>query len=223
MWRDRQPGWHGGAPAARRATLAVITGMVAFLASLGLLVYRQVAPDGESADPTDASDARDTADTTDDTEAPNDRVPADQPTVTNDFYVHDGLTTSDRLQTGDCFNRLNGFPPATPGASVSQLLVDGWTVSVVSCDESHHQEVYYGFTLPAGPYPGDEQAQALAIDQCSVQFRNYVGVAPEESALAFFYVWPDQTYWLQGIRRGGCSLYEASGLNLTGSMRGSQR
>ena len=65
--------------------------------------------------------------------------------------------------------------------------------------------------------------QAQAIDQCSVQFQNYVGVAPDQSGLAFFYVYPDGAVWQQGIRLGGCSIYEPSGLDLTGSMAGSMR
>jgi DNA-binding SARP family transcriptional activator len=208
-------------PAARRATVAVITGVVAFSASLGLVVYRYVTPDGQTAaDSTEASDDRETPDTT---EASEDREPGDQPDDTTATTVHGRPTTIDQLQIGDCSNRLSEFGNSMRGASVSQLWASARTVSVLPCEEPHYQETYHLFELPAGPYPGDEQAQALAIDQCSVQFRNYVGVAPEQSALAFFFVWPDRTYWEQGIRGGGCSLREASGLDLTGSMRGSQR
>jgi DNA-binding SARP family transcriptional activator len=208
-------------PAARRAVFAVITGVVAFSASLGLVVYRYVTPDGQTtADSTEASDDRETADTT---EASDDRETGDQPDVTTATTLPGRRTTSDRLQVGDCFNSLNVFPPPTAGVSVSQLMADGFTVSVVPCEQPHHLEIYHGFVLPAGPYPGDEQSQAMAIDQCSVEFQNYVGVAPQESALAFFYVYPDLTWWQGGIRRGGCSLYDASGVNLTGSMRASQR
>jgi len=206
------------APAARRATVAVVTGVVAFAASLGLVVYRYVTPDGERADPTEASDDRETTDTT---EAPDDRETGNQTPPSTVF--RGGLTTTDRLRTGQCFNNINGFPPAAPGRSISELRVVSWTVDVVPCEGPHHQEIYHGFTLPAGPYPGDEQAEALSIDQYSVQFRNFVGADAADSALAFFYVWPDRTYWQQGIRRGGCSLYDRAGVDLTGSVRGSQR
>jgi len=147
------------APAARRATVAVVTGVVAFAASLGLVVYRYVTPDGERADPTEASDDRETTDTT---EAPDDRETGNQTPPSTVF--RGGLTTTDRLRTGQCFNNINGFPPAAPGRSISELRVVSWTVDVVPCEGPHHQEIYHGFTLPAGPYPGDEQAEALSID-----------------------------------------------------------
>src|SRR5262245_28197917 len=205
-------------PAARRATVAVLTGVLAFTASLGVVDYRYATPDGETADPTEASDGRETPDTT---EAPDDPGTSTQAPPSTSF--RGGLTTTDRLQTGQCFNSLSGFPPATPGRSISALRVDSWTVDVVPCEGPHQQEIYHGFTLPSGPYPGDEQVEAMAINECSVEFRNFVGIDAEASALAFLYVWPDRTYWLGGIRRGGCSLYDESGLDLTGSVRGSQR
>jgi DNA-binding SARP family transcriptional activator len=210
------------APAARRATVAVITGVVAFSASLGLVVYRYAAPDGETADPTESSDDRETPDTSDTTEAPDDRETGNQTQVSNDFTVHDDLTPLQDLGAGDCIINLSVAPP--PAASISQTLAtSGATVSRVPCDQPHEREVYHLFEFPAGPYPGDEQLQAQALDMCSVQFQNYVGVSPAESALEFSYIWPDQPYWQQGFRGGGCALYDPSGLDLTGSMRGSQR
>jgi hypothetical protein len=104
----------------------------------------------------------------------------------------------------------------------------GWipvseTVSLVPCEGPHEQEVYHRFELAAGPYPGDEQVQALASEQCSAQFHEYVGVAQQESELDFIYVFPVQDGWESGDRGGGCSLYQAAGRDLVGSMAGTRR
>jgi DNA-binding SARP family transcriptional activator len=207
--------------ATRALALAVALGILGLgLFWLGVVSNLFEASDDESGNRTEVSDSTATADrteVTDDTEA------ADRTEVTNDYSVHDALTPIDSLQVGDCSNLLSDPQPRPQGASVSQLFATGWTVSLVPCEEPHDQETYHLFELATGPYPGDEQVQAQAIDQCSVQFQNYVGVAADESALDFFYVYPDRSWWQQGIRLGGCSLHEATGLDLTGSMAGSGR
>jgi hypothetical protein len=107
-----------------------------------------------------------------------------------------------------------------PGAGVSQL---PRTVLRVPCEEPHEHELYDLFELAAGPYPGDEQMRAFAIEHCSAEFQNYVGISPDESELDFFYVYPDRNFWEQGYREGGCSLFHGAGVHLTGSMQGSRR
>ena len=94
---------------------------------------------------------------------------------------------------------------------------------LVPCEGPHEQEVYHLFELAEGPYPGDEQVEALAREQCAAQFEVYVGVAPAWSGLDFIYVWPGRDIWEMGNRRGGCSLLDATGRDLTGSMAGSRR
>jgi Septum formation len=166
---------------------------VAFSASLGLLVYRHVTADSETAASTDVSEE----------EPPEGR---EVPTRT--------------LKVGDCLNTLPGTdPPQQPGgvAEVAE------TVLLVQCEGPHEQEVYHLFELAAGPYPGDEQVEALAHEQCSAKFKEYVGIGPEWSELDFFYVWPWREAWELGNRRGGCSLFDAVGRDLTGSMAGSSR
>ena len=48
-------------------------------------------------------------------------------------------------------------------------------------------------------------------------------MSPDESALDFFYVYPDRFLWEQGFRGGGCTLFDENRLDLTGSMAGSRR
>lgn len=182
-----------GRPVDRRATVAIITGVVAFSASAGLLLYRQLTADSETADRTE---------------------------VSNELPAEGQRTPIDMLQVGDCLNVLTRIVPPVPGADVGQV---PQTVLRVPCEGPHEQEVYDLFELAAGPYPGDEQVRAFAVEQCSAQFQNYVGVTAEESELDFFYVFPDRYTWEQGYREGGCSLLHGAGLDLTGSMEGTMR
>jgi DNA-binding SARP family transcriptional activator len=217
-----------GAPAARRATVAVITGIVAFSASLGLLVYRNVTPDSDTADRTEASGGSEIADrteasggseTADRTEVPDGSETADRTEESNEVPAGREVSTS-TLQVGECFNTLPApDPPVQPGG-VTEVQP---TVLLVPCEEPHEQQVYHLFELAAAPYPGDEQVRALALEQCSNQFEAYVGTAPAFSGLEFLYVWPTQWAWESGDRLGGCSLYDARGRDLTGSMAGSRR
>ncbi|HEX6311309.1 MAG TPA: BTAD domain-containing putative transcriptional regulator, partial [Acidimicrobiia bacterium] len=117
------------------------------------------------------------------------------------------------LVVGDCIDLLPGTDPAVVPLSVL----------LVPCDRPHEQEVYHLFELAAGAYPGDQQVDALARDQCHAQFEEYVGIDPAWSGLDFIWVWPPRDTWETGNRRGGCSLVDALGHELTGSMAGSKR
>jgi DNA-binding SARP family transcriptional activator len=182
-----------GRPADRRATVGIITGAVAFSASLGLPLYRHMTADSETAAGTEES--------------------REEPAEGREVSIR-------TLQVGDCLNTLPGpDPPVQPGG-VTEVAE---TVLLVPCEGPHEQEVYHLFELAEGPYPGDEQVEALAREQCAAQFEVYVGVAPAWSGLDFIYVWPGRDIWEMGNRRGGCSLLDATGRDLTGSMAGSRR
>jgi DNA-binding SARP family transcriptional activator len=182
-----------GGLAARRATVAVITGVVALSASLGLLLHRHVTADDGTPAGTEVS--------------------REEPAAGREVSIR-------TLQVGDCLNTLPGSdPPVQPGG-VTEVPA---TVLLVQCDVPHELEVYHGFELAAGPYPGDAQVEALAREQCSAQFEEYVGVAPAWSGLEFLHVWPGRDSWELGNRRGGCVLFDAVGRDLAGSMAGSRR
>jgi DNA-binding SARP family transcriptional activator len=192
-------------PVDRRATVAIITAVVAFSASVGLLVYRQVTADGDTADRTEVSSDSETAD-------PNE--------ASNELPAEGREIPLTALRFGDCLNVLTRLVPPVPGATAARLPE---TVLQVPCDGPHEQEVYHLFRVAPGPYPGEEQMRTFAIEQCSAQFQNYVGVSADESELDFFYVYPDQYTWELGYPQGGCSLVHGAGLDLTGSMAGSGR
>src|SRR5262245_54467737 len=113
------------------------------------------------------------------------------------------------LHIGSCFNFM---PSTAPGSLL-----------VVPCGEPHEAEAYHGFVLVPGPYPGDSEVAALAVDQCATAFERYVGIPQGQSELAFEYMRPDRSQWESGDRHGGCALVDESGDRLTGSMLGERR
>jgi DNA-binding SARP family transcriptional activator len=195
-------------PADRRATTGIIAGAVAFSGSLGLLVYRHVTDDSVPADSKVAASTEVSSEST--TDVSRDGPPEGRP------------VSIEALEVGNCLNLRPGTAPPdqTGGISTAEAAP---IVLLVPCEQPHEQEVYDLFEFPVGPYPGDAQVQALARGQCAAQFEEYVGIAPERSRLDFVYVWPAGDEWVSGIRRAGCSLFEAWGRDLTGTTKGSRR
>jgi len=146
--------------------------------------------------------------------------------------VYQHLTADD--ETADRTDQPDEAPAAstTPGrvVSVGSLHIghcfnraSGGNVLLLPCEQPHYAEVYHLFMLVPGPYPGDAEVDALAVDQCSTAFESYVGVPPDRSELAFDYLSPGRHQWEAGDRGGGCALRDQSGHLLTGSMLGERR
>jgi DNA-binding SARP family transcriptional activator len=121
-------------------------------------------------------------------------------------------TPLSELHIADCF---------VISASSGSLLPAN--VLVVPCEQPHDAEVYHLFMLVPGPYPGDEEVDELAIDQCTTAFETYVGIPPDRSEVGFRYVRPERTQWELGNRGGGCALVDPDGGRLTGSRLGERR
>jgi hypothetical protein len=83
--------------------------------------------------------------------------------------------------------------------------------------------VYHLFELVPGPYPGDDDVNLLAIDECTTAFEAYVGIPPDRSEVGYRYVKPDRTQWELGNRNGGCAVVDPGGDYLVGSMLGVRR
>jgi DNA-binding SARP family transcriptional activator len=186
------------------ATVALMLGILALTAGIGLSLYRRVTSEGETATRTEVPDDGETQDRTGTTRHVGfvDRIPIQN------------------LRVGDCFN-VEPTPVApTGGAGSSQIAL---YVPRMPCEEPHDRELYHLFQHATGPYPGEDVVAAHAIEQCTTQFQQYVGVSAGESALDLYYVYPARVHWEQGFRGGGCSLFDESGVALTGSMAGSGR
>lgn len=96
------------------------------------------------------------------------------------------------------------------------------SVSAVPCSEPHEAEVYAAFELPAGRYPGDAEVVRLAEDGCIDRFFGYVGIAPPDSKLVTFLIYPAEDSWAQsrGVR---CLADEPGDKQVTGSVNGAKR
>ena len=201
----------GSRLANSRATVGIVTGAVAFSASLGLPLYRYVAAHGDAAETETNATASTEPDDTDRTAPPGSRE--SRPLGRN--------VSIEAVEVGDCYNLPRGIDRQVQsgGLSTEEIALTVW---LVPCDEPHEQELFHLFELPAGPYPGEAQVQAFAREQCTARFEEYVGVSPDRSELHFVYVWPSRTTWGQWIRKGGCALFHAVG-DLTGSMVGTRR
>jgi hypothetical protein len=103
------------------------------------------------------------------------------------------------LEVGDCFS-------GGENGEVSE-------VSVVDCDDEHAYEVFALVDHEGAAdeaYPGDEELEAFADDQCTGdEFESYVGISYEESIYYATWLTPTERSWDElGDREVVCVLYE---------------
>ena len=115
------------------------------------------------------------------------------------------------LSVGDCI-----VPPTTVQAQIS-------TIKIVSCHQSHTQEVFALVRDNAGNnYPGATTLQTFATARCLQQFQPYVGDAYEDSSLFYTFLLPSVRSWTSEDRTVVCVI-TTTGQPLTASVRGSKR
>ena len=117
----------------------------------------------------------------------------------------DGSLVSD-LRVGQCYQQPKD--EQTP-----------W-VEVLSCGQPHDAELFAIVPLGGQVLPAEAELERLADQACAVQFRAYVGVAPEASRLDFGWWAPTKASWASGDRSVVCSLESADASRLVGSMHG---
>ncbi len=118
------------------------------------------------------------------------------------------------LAEGYCFN-----DPTEGVGAVGELLV-------VPCEQPHDNEVYALVQHPAeadAPFPAAEALDQYAEEQCRQSFDSYVGIPYDQSALYYWKITPTSDSWAEGDREIICSIYDAEGGSLQGSVQGSQR
>lgn len=96
------------------------------------------------------------------------------------------------------------------------------SVEVVDCTLEHDAEVFASILLVDGPFPGPDALAQTAIDQCAVQFANFIGVAFANSVLTYEYYAPSETTWAAGDREVLCLVRDPAG-PVTGSLQGVAR
>lgn len=95
--------------------------------------------------------------------------------------------------------------------------------NVLDCAQPHTYEVFGRFFLDDGVFPGDDTVESAAYEQCDAAYPDFVGIPWEQSALAYYYVAPNEQTWAEGDREISCLLYDPEAEETTGSLRGSAR
>ncbi len=111
------------------------------------------------------------------------------------------------LFDGDCFN--------TSEASFDQTSY-GVEVEAVSCNAPHEGQVYGTYFFSGANYPGDDVVTTTADDYCYNQFSEFVGNSYEQSALDYWFYYPNQGGWESGLTWSMCALVDYGGGMLTG-------
>ena len=92
------------------------------------------------------------------------------------------------------------------------------------CAAPHQVEVGPVFDYPAGAdidFPGTENVDGYAFQECIERFERYIGRPDVESSIDFLLVAPDEEGWEDGDRRIACVLYQTNFDALTGPLAGS--
>lgn len=91
--------------------------------------------------------------------------------------------------------------------------LDPATFVATDCAAPHTVEIGAVFDYPTGvdiPFPGGQNVDGYATDQCIERFEAYVGVDYLSSTLDFLIIAPDESGWDDGDRRIACVLYQTN-------------
>jgi putative regulator of septum formation len=121
------------------------------------------------------------------------------------------------LKAGDCFD-----DPITAGQSGAEVK----DVQHHPCTEPHLFEVIETFKYQTSgdeAFPGQTGFDSFIVEKCSGAFASYVGIAEDQSTLAFSAYTPVESGWKKGDRDVTCFLGAPDGSKLTGSMKNARR
>ncbi len=125
------------------------------------------------------------------------------------------ITDFANLWPGECFN---------PANTTFDEVLFGVDVEVVSCDTPHVAEVFGNYFIPdadSTAFPGTEAVDQIGADYCGPEFESYVGSTYAESALDYWWYYPGEEDWDNGLGFVMCALVDWSGGDLVGSAAGS--
>jgi hypothetical protein len=121
------------------------------------------------------------------------------------------------LRVGDCANDP-GFAALGPSDTV-----ETYQVEAVPCAEPHDFEVFHGFDLPDGAYPGEEAVYREADTKCYQEVRRFLGGPRGAARLGVGYYYPQEMSWrLYDDRKVLCVIGE-EGEKTSGTLRGTGR
>lgn len=114
------------------------------------------------------------------------------------------------LVKGDCFD--------APDGSLEGLTYD---VDAVPCSGAHDGEVFAGFTMPAGSYPGDDRVTDIADDKCyALEDRYAMDAWAMPDDVDVYYLTPTRQSWRLGDHEITCVFGNVdTNASLTGSLR----
>lgn len=94
------------------------------------------------------------------------------------------------------------------------------SVPVVECDQPHQGEIYALPQLPDGDFPGAEEIEETAKEECGGSaYTEYVGLPYQESEFEVSFLLPTEQTWGDGDREIACIVQNEE----PGSVRGSNR
>ena len=118
------------------------------------------------------------------------------------------------LKAGDCYNSV----PFS-----DEYVTELSDVELVKCDEPHEREVFADFDLPDSSWKGDDYVWEQVEIVCGPRFEEFVGIEYDLSTLDYAAIYPSEQKWDLGDRLAICSVVEVSGMEVTGSAKGSRR
>ena len=121
----------------------------------------------------------------------------------------DGQANASDIKVGDCLNDSDVEDEVT-------------TVPIVDCTLPHDREAYSSIILSDGSFPGADVIKQKAIDGCTTDFNNFVGVNYDQSTLSFAYYYPTTESWANGDRQILCMIFDPAG-KTTGSLDGAAK
>ncbi|MDC0598544.1 septum formation family protein [Gammaproteobacteria bacterium] len=117
-----------------------------------------------------------------------------------------------QMRVGDCFDDESAVDD---GTEVTEL-------PGVPCFEPHDNEIYAIFNSTLPKFPGGDQMQEIATEECIALFEDFVDEPYETSILDIFPVTPTLSSWTEiNDREIACALYHLEAEKLIGSMRNS--
>ncbi|MEP6482513.1 MAG: septum formation family protein [Rhodoglobus sp.] len=114
------------------------------------------------------------------------------------------------IKVGDCLNdsSINGQTS---------------TVPVVDCAKPHDSEVYLDGNLKGGNFPGDSAIQNEAESVCGGGFAAFVGAPYEQgTGYSYSYFTPSAKSWATGDRLVSCVVFDPTGTQVTGTLKGAE-
>ncbi|HET9344307.1 MAG TPA: septum formation family protein [Candidatus Limnocylindrales bacterium] len=120
-----------------------------------------------------------------------------------------GDLAATELRVGDCFDLKD------PSEDEIE------DVTAVPCTTEHEYEMFFVGSMPAGPFPSDDDFVAWLDTNCVPAFDAFVGLAYDSSKLDIFWLQPTSATWNDGDRSIQCAVYDPDNQRLTESLKGS--